>query len=101
MGASEIQRSTEIQTRFFEAFNESVRIGRIKSLRNFCEKHGLNRTRYAMLINCADNPKRTNTDYRLIDMAALAAICEDAGVSARWLLLGKGNMFRVKKTTER
>lgn len=101
MGSSETQRSNEIQARFFEAFNESVRTGRIKSLKNFCEVHGLNRTRYAMLINCTKNPKHDKTDYRLIDMAALAAICEDAGVSARWLLLGKGNMFRVKKTIER
>lgn len=97
MPTAETKRSNEIQVRFFQAFNEAVRIGRIRSLKNFCEKHGLNRTRYAMLINRLDRNERTDTDYRQIDMAALAAICEDAGVSARWLLLGKGNMFRGKK----
>lgn len=92
------KRSSEIQARFFQAFREAVKLGRIKSLKNFCKVHGLNRTKYAMLINRVDCPERADeTDYKVIDMAALAAICEDAGLSARWLLLGKGKMFKERK----
>ncbi|MCM1168831.1 MAG: hypothetical protein NC324_02730 [Bacteroides sp.] len=93
MGSS-TTRSSEIQVRFFQAFREAVRLGKIKSMKNFCKMHGLNRTKYAILINTMDAPERADkTEYRLIDMAALAALCEDAKVSPRWLLLGKGKMF--------
>jgi len=34
------------------------------------------------------------TNYKVIDLDALAYLCKDFGVSPEWLLFGKGKMFK-------
>lgn len=75
-----------IQQRFFVALNWCVDTGVFTGLQEFCQAHGLNRTKYARIRNNADGL------YKCIDVDALAHICRDGGISADWLLLGKGEM---------
>lgn len=46
-----------------------------------------------MYKNSLDKPL-DETNYKMIDLDALSAICTDFGVSAEWLLLGRGKMLK-------
>lgn len=84
---NENNTTMEVQARFFEAMNTAIQLGRIRGVDSFCKKHGLNRTKYVLLRS------HRYDIYKWIDIAALAAICEDCNVSPTWLLLGKGKMM--------
>ena len=82
-----------IQRRFFIALDDIMSSGRINGLKGFCDKYRLNRSKYSVLKNdISGNRERTNNSYKLIDIDSLAYLC-DYGVSAEWLLTGKGNMY--------
>lgn len=49
-----------------------------------------------MYKNSLDKPL-DETNYKMIDLDALSAICTDFGVSAEWLLLGRGKMLKSEK----
>ena len=84
-----------IQTRFFEALDLLIRTGQITGVRQFCEKHGLNRVKYLNIRKSIRNPEIQNTiHYKVIDLDALAYLCQDYHISSDWLLLGKGEMFK-------
>ncbi len=84
----------EITRRFFQALNLAIELGKIDSIKVFCAAHNLNRTKYATLKMTIDKPIDEMT-YKCIDVDALAAICIDFGVSAEWLLLGRGKMLKT------
>lgn len=87
----------EIQNRFFEALNLAIELGRFTGLRDFCDKHKLNRIKYSRIRNSIGKPIEEMT-YKSIDVDALSAICEDFNVSPEWLLLGRGKMLKSDKT---
>lgn len=86
-----------IQSRFFEAIEMLIQSGKIKGLQTFCTEYGLHRPKYSNLRNHPEEPK-PNTGYKFIDLDALHYLVADFGVSADWLLTGKGGMFRAKKS---
>jgi hypothetical protein len=82
----------DIQGRFFEAINALINIGIIRGLQTFCEQYDLLREKYAQV-----KSGKNEDDPRLakhIDIEALAYLVRDYGVSAEWLLLGRGGTFR-------
>jgi hypothetical protein len=93
MEAKTVSRHTEaIQSRFFEAIDVLKGNGRIGGLRPFCEENGLNHTKYVNLRK-AKSDQSHDTKYKLIDIDALYYIVQK-GVSADWLLTGKGSMLK-------
>jgi hypothetical protein len=82
-----------IQKRFFRALNECIKRKKILGIKTFCSEYNLNRTKYSKLRTAIENPER-DTGYRVIDLDALTYLVRDYGVSADWLLTGKGSMFK-------
>lgn len=89
-------KAIEIQRRFFEALEMAISLGAVNGLKGFCESHKLNRTKYSRIKNDLGKPLDEMT-YKMIDIDALAGICTDFGVSAEWLLLGRGKMLKNEK----
>lgn len=89
-------KAIEIQRRFFEALEIVIASKQLKGLKTFCESHDLNRTKYSRIKNELDKPLKA-TQYKVIDLDALAALCSDFGVSPEWLLLGNGDMLKKDK----
>lgn len=87
-------QAIEITRRFFQALNLAIELGKIDGVKGFCESHNLNRVKYATLKTTVDKPIDEMT-YKCIDVDALAGICSDFGVSAEWLLLGRGKMLKT------
>lgn len=89
-------KAIAIQNRFFEALEMAISLGAVNGLKGFCDTHKLNRTKYSRIKNDLNKPIEEMT-YKLIDIDALAGICTDFGVSAEWLLLGRGKMLKNDK----
>lgn len=87
-------QAIEITRRFFQALNLAVDLGKVDGIKGFCAAHNLNRVKYATLKNTIDKSVDEMT-YKCIDVDALAGICKDFGVSAEWLLLGRGKMLKT------
>lgn len=87
------QEFMPIQRRFFEALDLLISTGQCAGIKTFCDEHGLNRVKYTNLRLDLRNPKSESSNYRSIDIDALAYICQDYKVSPDWLLLNKGGMF--------
>lgn len=74
-----------ITRRFFTAVDTLKANRVIHGLTDFIERHGLNQSNISVLKN--------NPEIRGIKSVYLKYLCEDYGVSAYWLLTGKGDMF--------
>ncbi len=84
-----------IQRRFFEVLDLMISAKRLAGLQTFCKEHGLNRVKYSNIRTEMHNPEKAKlTNYKVIDLDALAYLCQDFNVSPEWLLSGKGKMFR-------
>ena len=86
----------EIQRRFFQALDLAISLGKVGSLTAFCDGHKLNRTKYSRIRSTLDKPMDERL-YKVIDIDALSSICKDFGVSADWLLTGRGKMLKTDK----
>ena len=74
-----------VTDRFFEAFDALLAMGETK-IQTFCREGGIDKRNFYK--------KRDNTDSRReIPTAWLTFIVEHYGVSPRWLLTGRGQMF--------
>ena len=74
-----------VADRFFEAFDALLAMGETK-IHTFCREGGIDKRNFYK--------KRDNTDSRReIPTAWLTFIVEHYGVSPRWLLTGRGQMF--------
>lgn len=77
-----------IQERFFQAFDDLKSRSKIKSLQSFCDEYGLHRPKYSRIRSKAEG------SYKVIDIDALSYLVKDYGVSADWLLTGRGKAFK-------
>lgn len=95
-----------IQQRFFESIDALIAIGKITGARKihstgnkraglntFCKQHGLHYPKYSTIRTVMRNPEKIGT-YKFIDIDALSILVEYYGVSAVWLLTGRGTMFK-------
>lgn len=88
-------QAIDIQRRFFQALDYGIETGKIqRGLKGFCEDHNLNRIKYCNIKNELNKPEseKKETNYKIIDLDALAYICNDCKVSAEWLLFGRGKI---------
>lgn len=87
-------KAIEITRRFFNALEMAIELGKIDGVKNFCDAHSLNRVKYASMKNQLHLPVE-QWQYKTIDVDALAGIVTDFGVSADWLLIGRGKMLKT------
>ena len=87
------KQAEEIQRRFFEALDLLIAQGRLKGIKTFCDEHGLNRTKYSNRRNALASGSSASP-YKLIDIEALTYLVKDYGISAEWLLMGKGEVIK-------
>lgn len=84
-----------VNRRFFAAVGALVRGGRMKSLSGFIRGCGLTPSRYRELrLQYGEHPSRRSR-YTYVEVDALARLCVDYGVSADWLLTGRGQMLEA------
>lgn len=81
----------DIQRRFFEAISLAKSLGKTTGLKSFCEDHNLNLVKYYRVKGGLGKPIE-EMHYKSIDIDALLYVCHDFGVSADWLLLGRGKL---------
>lgn len=77
--------SVKINRRFFKALRLLKAHRAIRGIKTFTDRYGINRRNMA---TCEKEPHRG-----LFQLAWLTYIVRDYGVSARWLVLGEGNIF--------
>lgn len=83
-----------IQGRFFQAVDLLIQSGKIRGLQSFCKAYGLHRPKYSNLRTSVTSNDHNLAGYKVIDIDALAYLSADFGISADWLLLGTGSMFK-------
>lgn len=86
-----------VNCRFFEAIGTLVALGRLNSLSSFCIEFNLSAARYREMrttYGISKNPNAKESRYKSIEIEALNCISNFYSVSAEWLLLGRGKMFR-------
>ena len=77
-----------ITKRFFEAIDMLSSQKRIRGLQTFTREYGLNYWNIQTL--------KKDPNIRVLKPECLNYLVVDFGVSAEWLLTGKGHMFKVK-----
>lgn len=77
--------SQQIVRRFFEALEMLKAMRVIRGIQTFTDEHGIDRRNLYQL--------RTDKSRGLLKVEWLAILVEEYGVSARWLLTGRGAMF--------
>lgn len=79
------KEGSEITNRFFEAIDALIEKRDIRGLQTFTRMYNINRWNMVTVKNNPDT-KALNTEY-------LSFLVKDFGVSAHWLLTGRGKMF--------
>jgi len=82
------QKSIQINTRFFSAIDTLKQIGAIETKKEFCVKYNIDPGNLNRLMR---------EPHRQFELAYLNYLVEDYGISADWLLTGRGAMFKVIK----
>lgn len=88
------QDAFEIQARFFEALSVLIESKMISGLSAFCKTYNLHRPKYSNIRTSIKDKAKPGTGYKFIDIDAPAYLVKDFGISADWLLTGRGGMFR-------
>jgi hypothetical protein len=89
-------QAIEIQKRFFQALDYAISSDLVNGVKGFCDNHNLNRVKYTRIknnINKTFDEQMEERTYKIIDVDALAYICNDFGISPEWLLFGRGKML--------
>lgn len=82
----------EITRRFAEAF-ECVRKARGHgAIKEFCDKHGINRNQFMQTLK--------HPDERVLQPYWIAALCRDYAISEKWILFGNGEKTTKRKTAK-
>lgn len=81
--------SQKIILRFFKALYELKAMKKIGGIKTFTDKHRLDRRNFMK--------NKTDPETGTFRMEWLTFVVNDYGVSAHWLLTGKGGMFTQKK----
>ena len=86
-----------INRRFFAAVGVLIDMKSVNSLSAFCIEFDLSAPRYREMratYGVNPNPNAKPSRYKHIEMDALYLLCKEYRISAEWLLLGKGYMFK-------
>jgi hypothetical protein len=86
-----------VNRRFFVAVDAIVSMGRVNSLEALCKEFNLHPPRYRemrLTYGVTPNPNSKLSRYVNLEIDAIYHICNKYSVSAEWLMLGRGKMFR-------
>jgi hypothetical protein len=86
-----------VNRRFFAAVDTLVTMGRVNSLEAFCKEFNLHPPRYRemrLTYGVTPNPNSKPSRYINIEMDAIHHLCNDYSISADWLIVGRGKMFK-------
>jgi hypothetical protein len=86
-----------LNCRFFLAIESLIALKRLKSLSAFCIAFNLSDSRYREMratYGTVRNPNSKISRYKSVEVEALYHLCGFYSVSAEWLLLGQGKMFK-------
>jgi hypothetical protein len=86
-----------INRRFFEAVNILVNMRRVNSLEALCKEFNLHPPRYRemrLTYGVTPNPNSKPSRYVNIEMDAIYFLCSRYSVSAEWLMICCGKMFK-------
>lgn len=86
-----------INRRFFIAIETLVSLGRLSALESFCKESGLSPSRYRetrFTYGVTPKPNSKPSRYKAIEYEALYSLVNNYGISAEWLLVGRGKMFK-------
>jgi hypothetical protein len=86
-----------INRRFFSTVENLIMNGRVHSLEALCKEFDLHSPRYRemrLTYGVTPNPNSKPSRYVNIETDALYLLCEKYSVSAEWLILGRGKMFK-------
>lgn len=86
------QLGVEITNRFFLAIDIMIKQGKIRSLLQITEMYGIN---YGNTYSIKKKPETFILKPELI-----ARLCIDFNISAEWILLGKGDIFKKQRTNK-
>jgi hypothetical protein len=88
-----------VNRRFFAAVDTLVSVGRVNSLEALCKEFKLHAPRYRemrLTYGVAPNPNSNPSRYVNLEIDAIYSLCDTYSVSAEWLILGCGKMFKDK-----
>lgn len=77
--------SIKVVERFFDAVESLIACGRMKNYQEFIDRYGIIKSKFY--------DARRNKERKLLQISWLAYLINDYGVSAEWLMTGKGKMF--------
>lgn len=77
--------SIKIIERFYEALDFVVANKMIRGKKTFCDKHGIDRW------NMNTVKKKPESD--MFQLSWISDLCNDFGISAKWIMTGEGGMF--------
>lgn len=75
-----------IMERFFAAFEQCLKTGRLKNISRFCADYHIDKRHFYV--------QRKDIGRGYFEVGWLVPLIRDCGVSADWLLSGEGTMFR-------
>ena len=82
--------SIQIIERFFKVIDVLVLTKEIRGIKTFTDRYNIDRRNFYQI--------RKQPEKDMFQMAWLAHLINDFGVSAQWLMTGNGEMFVRKKT---
>lgn len=82
------EEGIQITRRFFAAVERLKQMKRIRGLQTFTREHGINRWNMVTL--------REDPGNRVLKPEWICYLVKDYGVSAEWIITGKGEMFNQK-----
>ena len=86
-----------INRRFFVAVDTLVNTGRVNSLEALCKEFDMHSPRYRemrLTYDVSPNPNSKPSRYVNLETDAIYNLCNKYLVSAEWLILGRGKMFK-------
>ena len=81
-----------ITKRFFLVLDVAIQQRKIRGLKTFTNKHGINYWNFGTF--------KKDQEKRLLKPEWLAYVVEDFNINAEWLLTGVGNMFKTFNNTK-
>lgn len=81
-----------ITKRFFLVLEVAISQRRIRGIKTFTDRHGINYWNFSTL--------KKEQNKRMLKPEWLAYVVEDFDINAEWLLTGLGNMFKNSSNTK-